>query len=217
MPVKFKAIVMASTAILAAAAMISVFSSDALSVSNNVAFRPLINKNDLDGKKFDIVNNGDGEVYIWKLRYLADRDIEKVDIYRSASAPDRLLVGFTINQDGAKRLRHFTNRFGIRRLAIFADGRLLDMIPPVAPSFLGDRIVVRWPGSENELRRFALRINRKPPGMMALYIEEVGKYNDVAVEAWASAYTEANKFIEERIFEAQANKAVVEEASSQGE
>jgi hypothetical protein len=200
-----------------AGAALAVFAASGWCVSNYVAFRPLIAPDDLEGKKFDSITVSRGVIYVWKMRYIAERDIERIDIYRSAQDTARLLVGFKISADGAKRLRHFTAKFGPRHLAIFVDGRLLDMIPPAPPSFLGDRIVVRWPGTEKELRLFASRMNKKPPGMFALYIEEMGRYNDVAADAWASAYADVNRFIEEKMAEAQAGKALVEELRDSGE
>lgn len=183
---------------------------------NNVAFRPVLSKDDLEGKRFDPVRDGDETVYVWRLRYLADRDIKKVDVFQSAAAKGRLLVGFTVNDDGAKRLRYFTRKFGMRHLVIFADGKLIGMIPAVPPNFVGDKIVVKWPGTENELRAFATRMNKAPPGMLALYIEEIGKYNDVASDAWASAYEDINRFIEDKREDAVMGKALVEELQEQG-
>jgi hypothetical protein len=183
---------------------------------NSVAFRPALSKDDLDGKRFDLISDGGGTVYVWRLKYIADRDIKNVDIFHSAADKRRLLVGFTINEDGAKRLRYFTKKFGVRRLVIFADGRLVGMIPAVPPAFLGDKIVVRWPGTEKELRSFAGKMNAQPPGILSLYIEEIGRYNDVAVDAWVSAYEDVNKFIEAKREESKTGKALVEELREQG-
>jgi hypothetical protein len=207
---------MAANSLLYAALLVLFVLAAGLCSSNRVAFRPLVSDDDLEGKRTDTFPHNDGVVYIWKLRYLSDRDIDRVDIFRSATAANRLLVSFTINPDGAKRLRHFTNKFGMRRLAVFADGRLLDMIPPVPPAFLGDRIVVRWPGTERELRLFATNVNKRPPGIMALYIDEIGRYNGVAAEAWARAYEGFNRFVENGWANSKLDRAIVDETRNQG-
>jgi hypothetical protein len=169
----------------------------ALADVGNVAFRPLLVKGELEGKKFDTLANGDNPIFIWKLRYICERDISKAEMFSSATNRGRLLVGFTLNEDGAKRLRHFTKKFGARHLAIFAGKMFINTIPAIPPTFIGNKIVVRWPGTEKDLRELVININRKPPSVIALYIEEQGKYNEYAADAWANLYTEINDKIRE--------------------
>jgi hypothetical protein len=176
----------------------------------DISFRPVLYKAELDGKRYDVFTLAGSTGYVWKMRYLCERDIAKAEAFRSAGS-GALLAAFTLNADGAKRLRHFTRKFGSRHLAVFVGKRLMGSIPAMPPSFIGDRIVIKWPGTEKGLRELVVGINRKPPGVIALYIEEQGRYNDTAADAWAELYLEVNRRIDsDRLRGAEARRVASE-------
>jgi hypothetical protein len=175
--------------------VLSVFVCFAAGAMNTVEFKLVLAPTEKEGTVVDTVKKGPGYVYVHKLPYLADRDIDRVEMFRSANTRGRLLVGFIFNESGKKRLYRLVKKYGTRRIAIFDEGRLIVSSSVLPPEFLGDRVVVRWPGTEDELRHFVLKVSRKPPGLFSLYIEEQGKYNDVAADAWAEAYMNVNKYI----------------------
>jgi hypothetical protein len=198
---------------LSAVLILAVISVSSLSFAGNIIeFRLVLVPDESGSMEFDIVKDGADSVYAQKLPYLADRDIDSVEIFRSASAARQLLVGFKFNETGRKRIYNLTKRFAGRRIAIFADGRYMMSSSVISPVFFKEMAVIRWPGTEAELRKFAAELNKKPPGIIALYIEEQGKYNDVAADAWAEAYLSVNKFIEEKRGQAVEARGIVEEA-----
>ena len=197
---------------LVVAVLLCVISASSLSwAANLVEIRLVLLPAEMEKEGFDVAKNGVDSVYVHKLPYLADRDIDKVEMFRSANEPGRLLVGFKFNETGKKRLYNFTKRFGQRRVAIFTEGRYVMSSSVISPVFLGGVVVIRWPGTESELRKFAFEMNKKPAGIISLYLEEQGKYNDVAADAWAETYANVNKYIEEKRAQAGGDRSLVEE------
>lgn len=202
---------MLKRSLLSTAVFLSMFSAAAIAGGDKIEFRPVLSQNELGDKRFDAVQNSGEIIYVWRLNYIADSDIEKIEILRSVNASRRLFVGFIFNDEGKKRLCYFSKKFEKKRLAIFAEGSFINTVPVAPPEFLGNKIIVRWPGTEPELRSLVLKVNKKPQGIMALYIEEQGKYNDVAAQAWAEAYGNINKYVEAKNKQFIADKEIVEE------
>lgn len=198
--------------LLCAIMFLYIVSSSAAASENNIRFRPILSENELEGKKFDCIHS-DGElICAWRLSYLTDRDIASAEMLRSATKADRLFLGLIFNKEGEKRLYHYVMKFGKRRLAIFAGGKVLLVVPATPPVFLGNKVIVPWRGTNRELRDFVFKVNKKPQSVISLYIEEQAQYNDVAAEAWADAYENVNKYMEGRRSQNVKEKALVEAA-----
>jgi len=198
-----------------AAIILSICACLAVSSPNHVEFRLVVSQSETAGRHFDAVRNGSGDIYILKMPYLADRDIEQIDLLRSLSKRGRLLIGFVFNENGKKRLYRLIKKFGKRKAAIFAEGKIITTSSMLPPALLGQRIVVAWPGSEAELMRLAGAVNRKPPGVFELYVEEQGKYNDIAADAWAEAYRNINMYFEAKCRQFVSERAIIEEGREQ--
>ena len=182
-------------------------------VANRVEFRLVLAKNELLHRQYDVIQNGPEALYVWKLHYLSDRDLETVEMMRSASKSNLFMIGFKFNKDGRQRLYRFTKKFKKRRVAIFADGKLVTAPLIWVPYFMGERVVVQWPGTERELRSFAYTINKKET-IISLYIEETGKSNDIAADAWADLYGSLNKYVEKRSRQGAADYIAAQSMSS---
>lgn len=200
-----------SRSLLLMAIFVFIFSSASIAGGNNIEFRPVLSQDELGGKKFDAVRSSGENIYVWRLNYLADSDIKNIEMLRSVNLSRQLFVGVVFNDDGKKRLYHFSKKFGKRRLAVFAEDNFLSTIPAEPPVFLGDKVIVRWPGTETELRSFVFKVNKKPQGIASLYIEEQGKYNDTAADAWAEAYGNMNRYVEAKSRQFAGEKELVEE------
>lgn len=153
---------------------------------------------DMKGQIVDEIKDKPDCVYVHSLPYLADTDVEEVDVLRSANVRGRLLVSFIFNIEGKKKLTTLVKTYGTKRIAIYSDGKLITKVSIVPPSFMGNRIVISWPGTEKELRSFAQKAGHEQPDMLTLYIEETQKYHDTASEAWASAYDNVAKYIQSK-------------------
>jgi tRNA(adenine34) deaminase len=202
---------MLNRALLLIVVFVSMFAALAIAGGNNIEFRPVLSQGELGGKSFDAIRNSGEIIYVWRLSYLADSDVKNVEMFRSVNVSRQFFVGVASNDEGKNRLRHFGKKFGKRRLAVFAEGNFLSTIPAEPPVFLGDKVIVRWPGTESELRSFVFKINKKPQGIASLYIEEQGKYNDVAADAWAEVYGNMNKYCEAKNRQFIVGKEIVEE------
>ena len=161
---------------------------------------------------FDAVEIAGDTLYVWKFPYLADRDIERVDMLQSVSVRGRIFAAFNFNEHGKNRLYRLAKMYGSRRVVISADENILATTLILPPAFLGERVIVAWPGTESELRKLLLNVNKRQPGIITLYIEEQGRYNDVAADSWAEAYGNIVKYFESRSDQFSAAKDLVEEA-----
>lgn len=177
---------------------ITVMVPSAHCAQNHVEFKLVLSKGELEGKSFDVVKLGLEKLYIWRLHYLSDRDLDKVEIKRSATWANAFMIVIKFNKEGRKRLYKFTKKFAKRRVAIFADGKLMTTPIVWIPHFMGDKVVTRWPGSKKDLFDLAHKVNNANPSIGALYIEEQGAYNDAAADEWAKYYSNVNNFIEEK-------------------
>ena len=164
---------------------------------NSIEFRLVLSQDEIEGKKYTTVKDGSETLYVWQLHYLTESDLEKVEVYRSTANARSLMVGFKFTVDGRKRLYNFTKKYAKRRVAIFADDKLVTAPIIWIPYFMGDKVVVRWPGSQKDLLEFASRVNKRET-VVSLFIEEQGKYNDIASDEWAKYYERVNSFIEAR-------------------
>lgn len=178
--------------------------------SCHVEFRPVLSQDELQGKKFDKIECGPGVLYVWGWHYLSERDLEKVEAFRSGTRRGVLMAGFTFNKEGRKRLYKFTKKFAKRQVAIFVEGAFAAVPVVWAPYFMGDRVVVDWPGTKKELLALAGKINRRDT-VISLYIEEQGRYNDIAADAWASAYENCHRYMERKRAQFNAARSSVEE------
>ena len=178
---------------------------------NHIEFRFVLSAEETVGKKTDTIQDGSGTLHVWQYPYLADIDIEKAEVFRSANKKNRLLIRFEFNENGRKKTYHLAGKSGDRMLAVFADGKLIATTSTLPPVFCRDRAIVVWPGSEAELRRVATEVNKKPPSVMGLYIEEQGRYNDVAAEAWAETYIRFVDYFEMKRRQFDSAKSLVEE------
>ena len=165
---------------------------------NRVEFRPVLSEAELGGKAYDVVTSGDETLYVWKLRYLGDNDLDKVDIRQSATKGGEFIIVIKFNKEGKKRLYKFTKKFAKRRVAIFVEGKLVTVPLVWIPHFMGDKVVAKWPGNRKDLFAFASKINNANPSIASLYIEEQANYNDAAAEEWGNYYTGLNRYIEEQ-------------------
>ncbi len=198
--------------LLLTAVFVSIFSAAAIAGGNKIEFKPVLSQDELAGKRVDAVRNSSEIIYVWRLSYLADADIKNIEMFRSVNAPARLLLGIAFNEEGRNRLYHFSKKFGKRRLAVFAEGKFVSFVPAEPPVFLGNKVLVLWPGTEPDLRSLVFKVNKKPQGIASLYIEEQGKYNDIAADAWAEVYGNMNKYAEARSRQFVGEKELVEEA-----
>lgn len=176
----------------------------------NVAFKLVLSPSELAGKSFETVKAGNETLHIWNLNYLSDRDVGKTELIRTVGPDNQLMVSFVFNEEGKKKLYRFTKKYAKKRVAIFADSKLIGAPVVWLPNFMGERIVLRWPWSEKELRRFVSKMNTKPQTVIQLYIEEQGKYNDIAADSWGNMYTRMNNYFEARRRQTNADRSVVD-------
>jgi preprotein translocase subunit SecD len=172
------------------------FTGISRAASYHIEFKPVLNADELAGKRFTVVDFGGEKLYLWNLRYLTERDMEKVEVYRSAARAKTLMAGFKFAGDGRKRLYRFTKKFAKRRVAILADGQLITAPVVWVPVFMGDKVVVTWPGTEKQLWDLAEKVNRQNDGIVTFYIDETVKYNEAAADDWAKFYETFNKYFE---------------------
>lgn len=180
--------------------------------TDHVAFRLVLLPGEEAVRDFDAMEIAGETLYVWKFPYLADRDLERIDLFQSANVRGRYLVSFVFNEHGRNRLYRLAKLYGSRRVIITADGKLLTTLLILPPAFLGEQVIVAWPGSESELRALALNVNKKQPSLIALYIEEQGKYNDVAADAWAGVYGNIMRYFESRSSQFNTARDLVDEA-----
>lgn len=161
--------------------------------------------------------DGINVINVCTLPYLADRDIEAVDIIVSlhTNNPNRFILRLKFNENGRRRLYRLTKLYRARKVAIFINGKLL-LVTPVLPAvFIGDKVVIEWSRTENELRSVAAALNKKTPDIIELYVEETGKYNERASDSWADTYAAVNKYFEEKREEWAQDRNLVEESAEQ--
>lgn len=187
-----------SALLFCALALTAAFACSAHCLENSIEFRPVLSEGELQGKTFDLINSGGDSLYVWKLHYLSDHDLDRIDVTQSATKANIFMVVIKFNEDGKKRLYRFTKKFAKRRVAIFVEGKLVTAPVVWIPYFMGDKVVIKWPGSQKDLWAFANKVNSANPGIISLFIEEQGSYNDYAADEWARYYTELNNYIEQR-------------------
>lgn len=179
---------------------------------NSVEFKPVLSETETKAALFDVIQKDNETLYVHRLPFLADRDVEEVEIFRSANVPGRLLVGFTFNENGKVRFRLLVKNFRKKRVVVYGAGKLVAVSPVLPPEVSGERVVIGWPGTEEELRAFALGINKKPPGLLALYIEEQGRYNDIAADMWAEIYGTIDRYVASKSKQVTSDRSMVDAA-----
>ena len=162
---------------------------------NTVEFRLLLTAEESKRRGCDNVNIDGKNFNICTLPYLADRDIEKLDVFSSMNNRNRYLIRFTFNENGKRRLYRLMKKYRARKVAIFMRGELVETTSVLPAVFMGDKVVIRWSGKERDLRSIAESMNKKLPDILALYIEEMGKYNEAAADSWADLYVRVNDYV----------------------
>ncbi len=186
------------------------FIRDTEASQNTVEFRLLLTPEESKARGCDKVKIDGEAVNICTLPYLADRDIEHMEVFSSMNEPNRYLIRFTFNEHGKRMLYRLTKKYRGRSVAIFVGGKLIETAHVLPAVFMGEKVVIRWSGKERELRKIAEAMNKKLPDILALYAEEIGKYNDAAADSWAGAYMRVNSYIEGRQKQFRRDQALVE-------
>jgi len=148
------------------------------------------------GKECDTIIRGAETLNIWKAYFLRDNDIAEAFIFRSATVKGRLMAGLSFNESGKNNLSLITKKFPEHRIAVFADGAFVTVLPVQFMESFSDVLVIIWPRKENELRLIVRDINKKPESIISLYIDETVKYNDVAADQWAKVYQHVSATLE---------------------
>ena len=204
---------MTKVALIVWIVMLCLAASTVLGDANQVEFRLIFLPAETGKGNVESLAGGSEPFNAHKLPYLADRDIEKIEIFRSANVRGRLIASFIFNENGRKRLYRLTKVHGSGQIGIFMRGTLMITAPVLPPMFLGEKVVVRWPGTEAELRELAAMVNHKPSSdVLALYIEEQGRYNDIAADSWADTYTAIGRYLEAKNRQGRVSQSLAEEA-----
>lgn len=184
---------------------------------NAVEFRLLLTPEESKGRGCDKVSINGEIVTICTLPYLADRDIEAMEVFASSSERGRYMIRFTFNENGRRRLYRLTKKYRARKIAIFIGNRFMEVTPVLPAIFMGDKVVLRWQGSIKDLRSIAGSMNKKLPDIFALYVEEMGKYNDAAADSWADMYARVNSYVGGRQKQARRDQPLIEAAREEQE
>ena len=168
----------------------------ASAATSHIEFRLLLESGDMAGKEFDTIVRGAETLNIWKAFFLRDNDIAEALIFKSATVKGRLMAGFSFNDSGKNNLSVITKKFPNHRIAIFADGNFITVLPAQFMHSFSDVLVIIWPRKEEELRKIVRDINKRPESILSLYIDETVKYNDVAAEEWAKVYQHVSSSLE---------------------
>lgn len=170
---------------------------------NHIVFRLVLNEEELATQEYDTIINDNNEVLkVSKLYFLSDPNIDEVMIFKSAVTPDKIMTGLRFNEQGKKQLSLILKKFPNHKIAIFASKTFITTLPALPADFSSDMIVITWPRKEKELRWIAREINRKPPSLLTLYIDETAKYNDRAADQWAKVYENVTAMLEKKRQEA---------------
>jgi hypothetical protein len=179
--------------------------------TNYIKFKVVLNPEDPESGGCDIFANGNEALKVYKAFFLSDTNIEELMIFRSGVVPGRVLAGFRLNESGKKNLSRILQKFPGHKIAIFADRALITVLPALPADSASYTIVIIWPKEERQLRFIARQINKKPESILALYVEETAKYNDVAAEAWGKAYGDAVNALDKKYKEARAYSSEAKE------
>ncbi len=171
-------------------------SQPAYGAINHIEFRLVLDQEEMGDKECDTIIKGAEVLNIWKLYFLRDNDINEVMIFRSATIEGRFMAGFNFNETGKTNLSTIMKKFPSHRIAIFANGAFVTVLPAKFMNSLSDILVIIWPRKEEELRVIARDINKKPESILSLYIDETVKYNDVAADEWAKIYQHVTTTLE---------------------
>lgn len=166
---------------------------------DHITFRLVFNAEEPEAKDSDTVISGNEVLNISKLYFLNDSSIEEVMIFQSGVTPGKVMTGFRFNEQGKKQFSLVLKKFPDHRIAIFASRTLIKVLPPLPADFSSDMIVIPWPGKEKELRWIARKINKKPPNLLTLYMDETVKYNETAADEWANIYRNLISALEDKV------------------
>lgn len=169
--------------------------SESEAAKNMVEFRLLLTPAEAHARGCDTVKIDGNTATICTLPYLADRDIENIEVLASINQNNRYLLRFTFNENGRRRLYRLTKKYRARQVAIIIGEKLVKTTAVLPAVFMGDTVVLKWSGTEKEIRSIARSMNKKLPDIFALYVEEMGKYNDAAADSWADVYTRVNSYV----------------------
>ena len=166
---------------------------------DHITFKLVLNKEEPEIKEFDTVISGNEALNVSKFYFLNDASIEEVMIFHSGFTPGKMMTGFRFNEQGKKQFSLILSKFPNHRIAIFASKTLIKVLPPLPADFSSDMIVIPWPGKAKELDWIAREINKKPPSLLTLYIDETAKYNEAAADEWANIYRNLAAALEEKV------------------
>lgn len=169
--------------------------------SNRIEFRLVLNNEDRETVEYSTVINGREALSVSKLYFLSDPDIEEVMMFRSVASPGKVMAGLRFNENGKNHLTAILQKFPNRRIAIFSGKAFIMILPPLSAGFSSEMMVIAWPRKEEELRWIAREINKKPESVIALYIDQMAEYHDVAAEEWAKVYDKAAKLLSSKLEE----------------
>jgi len=166
---------------------------------DHITFRLVLNAGEPEAEESDTIISNNEILNISKLYFLNDASIEEVMIFQSGVTPGKIMTGFRFNEQGKKQFSLVLKKFPDHRIAIFAGRTLIKVLPPLPPDFSSDMIVIPWPRKAKELQWIAREINKKPPNLLTLYMDETAKYNETAADEWANIYRNLISALEEKI------------------